>query len=655
MHFLVGAPDGGRTIFAAPTGARLNIGTLRTWDSSVGMWAHVQPTPTTWDWQLLDEFVAIAEANRAQVIMTLGPGTPTWASARPTESFVYGIPGGRAEPASLAAFETYLRALFLRYRGRIQFYEVWNEPEFTGGPFFSGTKEALFQVHQLVASTLRSVDPSAQLLGPAFVNASHGGGAFAEYLAMTGPAFAQLSDGVSFHFYAGQPEQVLDVHRRVVELMTDAGIGALPLFNTEAGWASLVRFPTEPTATDEALIPGYFARGVMWGLYAGLERSCYYSYDGYSGRFSAAETGALFPLGVAQQQVARWIAGAGVGDCTYAGDGVFFCDLERFSVGTGRVAWSVRPPMSFAVPSAWNVTRAELLDGGAQPVGSTVQLTGEPLLLTTSSGPWEYAPTAPVRFPVSASGACSGASPDYAALVLDGGSLVAWYRLGSLDGGAVVDSSPAQNHASLSGSGPGPANVTGALAQRDDGATRFIATSASTARAVLVPGTLNPWAQPFTLELWVSVDEFRDYQMAFVRESYNVNGFRLAPEPSLFSVNAGTWALWTSESGGDLTLRTTVPMRAGAWHHLAITFEWVNQATQLGRFTVFVDGVRDRSEVGRYVPPTGGLQFGAGAGYVFRGALDEVAIVSRVLTPAEIRARAEAGSGWCGLRPVPRR
>ncbi len=651
LHSLVGAADGGRTIYPPPSGARPNIGTVRTWDSNVGLWASIQPNPTTWDWSRLDEFIDTANANQAEVIFTIGPGTPTWASARPTESFVYGIPGGRAEPADLAAFETYLTELFTRYRGRVQTYEVWNEPDFSGGLFFSGTKEALFQIHQVVATTLRRVDPTARLLGPGFVNASRAGGAFAEYLAFTGPAYAQASDGVAFHFYVNTPEQTLDVQRRVAELMSDAGIGALPLFNTEGGWASKRRFPTEPSAVDEARIPGYFARNALLGLYAGFERSCYYSYDGYSGRFSEAETGVLLPLGVAQQQVSRWLVGAGMGDCFFAGDGVFYCELERFSTGTARVAWNTRGPATFTVPAGWGITAGERLDGGVETVGATVLLDDEPVLLRGSAGPWDYAPNEPVRFPPSATVPC--AAGDAAAEVLASGP-IAWYRLGELDGGTVSDSSPAKNHASLLGGREVPQPVRGALKQRDDGAARFSSASASTANAVSVPVALNPWAQPFSIELWAQVDDFRDYQMALVREAYGVSGFRFAPQPSLFSVNAGTWTFWTSEGGGDIELKMTVPVRVGEWHHYVVTFEWTDEPSQTGRFTLYVDGVRDGAAVGKYVPPPGGLLVGAGAGYAYRGALDEVAIFSHALTADEVRAHAEAGSGRCGALQLPR-
>jgi hypothetical protein len=79
-----------------------------------------------------------------------------------------------------------------------------------------------------------------------------------------------------------------------------------------------------------------------------------------------------------------------------------------------------------------------------------------------------------------------------------------------------------------------------------------------------------------------------------------------------------------------------------AWNHLAISYDGATLRT-------YVNGkpAGDR-RIGRTRSPgTGGLAFGrrqdnSGDGYHFRGAIDEVRIYSRALTPAEVSARAAA-------------
>ena len=88
--------------------------TIRLHDMAGGkaQWQRIQPTANTWDWADLDSAVNLHYVAGRDMIFQLF-GTPAWASARPSEQNVYGggSPGIAAEPADMAAWETFCTAV----------------------------------------------------------------------------------------------------------------------------------------------------------------------------------------------------------------------------------------------------------------------------------------------------------------------------------------------------------------------------------------------------------------------------------------------------------------------------------------------------------------------------------------------------------------
>ena len=68
------------------TGARtpwpsLPVPTWRLWDSQV-TWADIEPNKGQWKFDLLDKYLALADAHQAEILLPLGV-TPQWASSQP--------------------------------------------------------------------------------------------------------------------------------------------------------------------------------------------------------------------------------------------------------------------------------------------------------------------------------------------------------------------------------------------------------------------------------------------------------------------------------------------------------------------------------------------------------------------------------------------
>jgi hypothetical protein len=94
-------------------------------------------------------------------------------------------------------WDDYVTALVTRYKGRIQIYELWNEPNGS----FTGTMADLVTLTAHMYNISRSIDHDAFILSPS--PSTSGIGSYIDnYFAAGGPTGV---DGISFHTYTADP------------------------------------------------------------------------------------------------------------------------------------------------------------------------------------------------------------------------------------------------------------------------------------------------------------------------------------------------------------------------------------------------------------------------------------------------------------------
>ncbi len=217
--------------------AELGIGLART-DFS---WDLVEPERGVWDWSGPDRVMDAAESVNVQVLPILNYGNP-WASSLGDDRHL--------PPDDLGDFGTYAAALAERYGGRLQRYEIWNEPN-TGGTFWEPTDDPALYADLMVvaADALHEADPdglvsSAGLFGPKLLVNMPAPEFTAEMMAERPDALNHV-DAFGFHPYrypftspetedAVQESSVTSICGFETQL-ADAGHD-LPLWNTEMGW-----------------------------------------------------------------------------------------------------------------------------------------------------------------------------------------------------------------------------------------------------------------------------------------------------------------------------------------------------------------------------------------------------------------------------------
>jgi len=128
-------------------------------------WFSIQPNSSDdWKWQTTDAVVDGYLKAGLELDFIAGY-TPRWAAppeAKASKSFKDWF---RSNPADLDAWGRYAEELAKRYKGKIRFYEIWNEPDLD---FFRGTADEYLKLFKIAAERMKPVDPGVILMNGGF-------------------------------------------------------------------------------------------------------------------------------------------------------------------------------------------------------------------------------------------------------------------------------------------------------------------------------------------------------------------------------------------------------------------------------------------------------------------------------------------------------
>ena len=181
----------------------LQQGLIRFWDVSL-KWSQVETNTNTYTWSRFDNStnVVLTNCSGCKVLYTFG-GTPLWAALNSNATDAKGVTNGSSsEPRDLNDWSNYVQSVATRYKGFIQYYELWNETDYKG--FYSGSVTTMVSMAKIARGVITNADPNAKILGP---NITLGGlGWLEQFIQAGGPA----PDIVTFHDYpSSRPESSL--------------------------------------------------------------------------------------------------------------------------------------------------------------------------------------------------------------------------------------------------------------------------------------------------------------------------------------------------------------------------------------------------------------------------------------------------------------
>ncbi len=359
------------------------FGSWRLWDAKVH-WPQVEIEKNRFDWRILDREVDLAAKHHVDLLMTYG-FTPEWASATPSSPAIGRFhPGGRArgeavgDIADLEDWRNYIRTQALRYKGRIMYYEIWNEPNLPENRII-GTPERMLVLAKAAYVTLKQVDPNIKVISPPPINAD-GVEWLDRYLELGG---GQYADIIGYHFYTRtRPESMLKLILPVKEMMRKHGQGDKPLWNTESGW---IRNPRTDHIDPVQQAPGWAARAYILNWAAGVERFYWYAWDddgGDSIPFTEEDESTTTISARAYAEIQKWLIGARIESCENDDAGTWVCKLSRPSTGSAWIVWNEDHAVKFDIPKSWPVQTCAKLVGERSPAGAGAVDVGEiPILL----------------------------------------------------------------------------------------------------------------------------------------------------------------------------------------------------------------------------------------------------------------------------------
>ncbi len=284
---------------------------VRIWDTGCS-WHHIATADGVYDWDDLDEIVDQAEAAGVPILYTFGR-TPTWASSNPTQASAYGNNGNAAKPTSNVKFTDFVTALVTRYAGRIEAYEMWNEPNHSG--YWTGTINELYTMVGLGYAAAKAADPTCIVTTPCptWGNTTYDNSWewLDAWFDLGGDAYAD--NVVTFHGYVDssspgyQPEEVGTIIDQIRTVMTDHSLGSWELWDTESGWDLNSKLPD---ADKVDWIEGW----IQIRRDKGLDRMYWYQWNNTTrgtcyagGALTAAGTRWVLRLGDAAGDDLEWV------------------------------------------------------------------------------------------------------------------------------------------------------------------------------------------------------------------------------------------------------------------------------------------------------------------------------------------------------------
>ena len=343
------------------------FGTLRLWDTGTA-WTALEPQPGVWNWQPLDIWVAAAEAHGVRdILLTLGQ-TPPWASSNPDDVNYIGA-GAPAPPTDNQYWRDYVTAVAQRYKGRIRYYEIWNEPNDT--TYYTGTVAELAALTADAYAILKAVDPGNTVLSPAPYAAG-----YLDQLLQAG--IAPHVDIVAYHYYETPPEAAAAAIANVNLVMAANGLTAMPVWATEGATG-------DNTTTPESLAADYLVRKYLVHLAFGSVRFNWYAW-GKATTFCVGteenDPRLLTQAGRAFGILLNWLRGASLTGAVIDAAGTWQIGLTLAAGNHALLVWNPGAAVPFAVPPALLPASLHDIFGNVTPAdGPTVTIGASPVLL----------------------------------------------------------------------------------------------------------------------------------------------------------------------------------------------------------------------------------------------------------------------------------
>ncbi|GHV79746.1 hypothetical protein AGMMS49944_15370 [Spirochaetia bacterium] len=212
------------------------------WIQTTFYWSSIEPQKDQWNFSWYDSFVNGGKHAGKKILAVLAYDTSWLYSNGKTRKYI--------SPENMPLFLRYVENTVSRYRGKVDAWVIWNEPN---GIFWHGSKKEFFELTKAAAQRIREVDPDAVILAGAFwrVPDSYIRGMFES------GAMEQVS-AIAFHPYGLNPQSSAKLYDRMVTILSRYN------YSGEI-WITEVGYPTGgwyPDKTTEDTLPAYVVKTI---------------------------------------------------------------------------------------------------------------------------------------------------------------------------------------------------------------------------------------------------------------------------------------------------------------------------------------------------------------------------------------------------------
>ncbi|MCU0474268.1 MAG: hypothetical protein MUC93_13055 [Bacteroidales bacterium] len=178
------------------------------WTRLGASWSEIEKEKGVYSWEETDAAFEVALKNGITPFITVGSGNKLYSKLttydNPAEAEIYGF---RPEPpikdpSAMEAYLKYVAATVERYKDKIDYWEVWNEPNHRN--YWGSTPDGKEYGKLLVqtAGIIKEVDPDSKIIGGSTAGINPG---FTEDFLSVGSD--KVIDIISYHSYGAVPEE----------------------------------------------------------------------------------------------------------------------------------------------------------------------------------------------------------------------------------------------------------------------------------------------------------------------------------------------------------------------------------------------------------------------------------------------------------------
>jgi hypothetical protein len=215
-----------------------------SWILTTFYWNEIEEEEDRWNFDYYDTYVDTARAAGKKIIGVLAYDTAWIHKDGKTHKYI--------PPDKVHLFLNYVRRTAERFKGRVNAWCIWNEPNFG---FWNGSRNEFLSLALKTADAVREIDSEVILLGGAFNRGIFGlPTAYIKGLFTSG--VMDKADGIAFHPYELNPN-------RSARLFLEFRAQAVKYGFEDRIWITEIGFPTGgwyPTAVSEKQFPVYIVK-----------------------------------------------------------------------------------------------------------------------------------------------------------------------------------------------------------------------------------------------------------------------------------------------------------------------------------------------------------------------------------------------------------